>query len=190
MRTVFAASGTALLLAVTLQGCGSDASPSSEPKPSASPTAPPGLVAPEPEKPKAADTERSAVDYGQYFVKLVEYSLRIRSARPVQAEAFDLATCSVCRKLDTAVQEMKRKGRFQITPDIRLGRFSAVSTSDGYAVAGRFQFPSGRFVKLDGTRVDSADGGPFRFAADLRWDATRSRWRMVDYDFLPTGASG
>jgi hypothetical protein len=184
------ACGLVLATAVALTGCGSDAKPEAEPKPSASPTAPPGLVAPKPEKPKAADTGSSAVDYGYYFVRLVEYALRTRSARPVQAEAFDLARCSVCRKLDTAVQEMRKKGIYQITPDLRVGRFSAVSTSDGYTVAGRFVFPSGRFVKLDGSKVDEATGGPYRFDADLRWDATRSRWRVVDYTFLPTGTSG
>jgi hypothetical protein len=182
--------GLVLLVAMGVGGCGSDAKPKADPKPSASPTAPPGLVAPEPKKPKMANTEGSAVEYGYYLARLVEYSLRIRSARPVQAEAFDLGACSVCRKLDTAVQDMKKKGQWQITPDLRLGKFKATGRQDGYTVGGKFVFPSGHFVKLDGTQVDTADGGKYLLEADLRWDATRSRWRVLDFTFDRTNQAG
>lgn len=187
---LLAACGLALLAALTLGGCGAEAKPKAVPPASAKPTVPPGLVAPKPERPAAEDTAKAAVDYGYYLARLVEYSLRTRSARPLQAEAFDLAACSVCRKLDAAVQGMKKEGKWQITPDLRLGTFRATSRPEGYTVSGRFVFPDGRFVALDGSQVDTADGGKYVFEADLRWDAGRSRWQVLDFTFDRAGEDG
>ena len=175
--------GLALLTAVTVTGCGAEAKPKAAPSASAKPTAPPGLKAPKPERPEEANTPESAVEYGYFLARLVEYSLRTRSARSVQAEAFDLAACSVCRKLDAAVQQMKKDGEWQITPDLRLGTFRATAGRDGYTVAGRFLFPDGYYVELDGSRVDTADYGKYVFGADLRWDADRTRWQVRDFTF-------
>ena len=86
-----AASGLALLTALALPGCGSD-EPTAKADPTAapSPTAPPGFEATAPAKPAAqSDSAESAVEYGNYFVQLVEYSVRTRSIRPVVGELFD-----------------------------------------------------------------------------------------------------
>ena len=50
---------------------------------------PPGLDTTPPRKPEAAETKASAAEYGRYFALLVQHAVRIRSARPLMAEAYD-----------------------------------------------------------------------------------------------------
>ena len=136
-------------------------------------------------RPDEARTKQSAVEYGEYFVKLVEHSVRTRNARPVQAEAFDQAKCSVCRKLDEFVQELRKDRVWEVGPDLELGTFRATARQGGFTVAGPFRYPDGDFVTVEGKKKDDSVGGPYRFAADLRWDEDGSRWRVIDYTFAP-----
>ncbi len=176
----------AAILALTgLAGCGSDDKPKAAPPASPSPSQPPGLDTTEPERPPEANTKQSAVEYGQYFAQLVQYSVRIRSARPVQAEAFDQAKCTVCRKLDEFIQQLKKDEVWVLGPDLELGPFRTVSRPDGFTVSGPFAYPDGEFVTIEGKKDGDAIGGPYRFSADLLWDEDGSRWRVIDYTFAP-----
>jgi len=179
----------AVALALTLTtaamaGCGSEDKPKADPSPSSKPSVPPGLDTTPPRKPEAAETKESAVEYGRYFALLVQHAVRIRSVRPLMAEARDQAKCTSCRGVSEFIEkELRAKKLWDLTPDLRLGRFSARRTTDGFKVLGAFTYPTGRLVTVDGTNKDTATGGPYVFAADVVWDPDRSRWRVLDYTF-------
>ena len=89
--------GLAVVVAVTLAGCGGEDSPKSGGEPSAkpSPTGPPGLDATEPPRPtQQVETPESALEYGHYFAQLVQYGVETRNSRVIDAEAFDQAGCT------------------------------------------------------------------------------------------------
>ena len=176
-----------LALALTtsaVAGCGSDDQPKSAPSPTSKPSVPPGLDTTPPRKPEPAETKDSAAEYGRYFALLVQHAIRIRTVRPVMAETLDQAKCTTCRQLSEFIeQDMREEKEWEITPDLRLGKFSAQRKGGGFVVTGDFEYPSGRLVAIDGSRKDVASGGSYVFAADLVWDADGSRWRVVDYTF-------
>jgi hypothetical protein len=177
--------GMALLAALFLTGCGSD-EPKARPAPSSapSPTAPQGLDTTAPKPPgSVSNSGQSAVDYATYFASLVQYAVRTRNARPVKAEAFDQASCTVCQQLDQYIQKLKKDGLWEVGPDIDLGRFQAVRKAPGFTVSGPFTYPDGEFLKVDGTKDGDSLGGPYLFSADLVWDEDGARWRVVDYTF-------
>ena len=180
----------AVLLALTvttsaLAGCGSEDEPKSAPSPTSKPSVPPGLDTTPPSKPEAAETKASAAEYGRYFALLVQHAVRIRSARPLMAEAYDQAKCTSCRGVSEYIEkELIADKVWEIEPDLRLNKFSARRTADGFKVNGTFRYPRGRFVAIDGSQKNTATGGSYVFAADLVWDADRSRWRVLDYTFL------
>ena len=169
-----------------LAGCGSEDEPKSKPTPSptSKPSVPPGLDIAPPRKPEAAETKESAAEYGRYFALLTQHAVRIRSARPLMAEAYDQAKCTSCRGVSEYIQkELLADKLWEIEPDLRLGQFSARRTADGFKVSGTFRYPRGRFVAIDGTTKNTATGGPYRFAADLVWDEDGSQWQVLDYTF-------
>jgi hypothetical protein len=188
MRTRVVASLLALLVALGLAGCGSD-EPATAPRPaaSASPTAPPGLDSTAPEKPAAADTARSAVAYADYFALLVQHAVRIRSARPVLAETFDQAACSVCRQLGTFVDDLVSGGYWEIGDDLDIGTLKATALKDGFRVAGRFIYPRATYVTVEGTDKGSVTAKTYRYSVDLTWDRPNGRWRVRDYVFDTIG---
>jgi hypothetical protein len=184
MGRVLAVALALTLTTAALAGCGSEDKPKADPSPTSKPSVPPGLDTTPPRKPEAAETEESAVEYGRYFALLVQHAIRIRSVRPVMAEAHDQAKCTTCRKLSEFIeQEMRDDKQWEITPDLRLGKFSARRTGGGFKVNGDFEYPSGRLVAIDGSKQDVASGGAYVFAADLVWDADGSRWQVLDYTF-------
>ena len=181
--------GLALVVAVPLAGCGSDDKPKADPSPTSKPSVPPGLDTTPPRKPEAAETKESAVEFGRYFALLVQHAVRIRNVRPMMAETLDQAKCSSCRGVSEFIQkELRAKKVWDTSPDLRLGKFSARRTGTGFQVNGAFQYPTGQLVKIDGSKVDVATGGPYVFDADLVWEAERSRWRVVDYTFQDKSA--
>ena len=172
------------LTTVALAGCGSEDKPKADPSPTSKPSVPPGLDTTPPPKPEPADTKAGAVEYARYFALLVQHAIRIRSVRPVMAEALDQAKCTTCRQLSEFIeQDMRDEKEWEITPDLRLGKFSARATSGGFVVNGAFVYPSGKLVAIDGSRKDVASGGSYVFKGDLVWDEDGSRWRVVDYTF-------
>lgn len=177
----------ALALALTtaaLAGCGSEDKPKADPSPTSKPTVPPGLDTTPPSKPEPANTKAGAVEYARYFALLVQHSIRIRNVRPVMAEALDQARCTTCRQLSEFIeQDMRDENEWEITPDLRLGKFKARAKSGGFVVSGAFEYPSGKLVTIDGSKKDVASGGSYVFKGDLVWDDDRSRWRVVDYTF-------
>ena len=177
----------ALALTLTtgaLAGCGSDDKPKADPSPTSKPSVPPGLDTTPPSKPEAAETKESAVEYGRYFALLVQHAVRIRNVRPLMAEARDQAKCTSCRGVSEFIEkELRAKKLWDLTPDLRLGKFTARPTKDGFKVTGAFVYPTGRLVTVDGTKKDTATGGPYVFAADVVWDPDGSRWRVLDYTF-------
>ena len=180
--------GVLLVLTVgstALAGCGSEDEPKPAPSPTSKPSVPPGLDTTPPSKPEAAETKASAAEYGEYFAQLVQHAIRIRSARPVMAEALDQAKCTTCRGLSKFVEkELRDEKLWELSPDIRLGKFRARREAGGFQVSGTFVYPPGKVVTIDGSEQDAAPGGPYVFAADLVWDADRSRWRVLDYTYL------
>jgi len=179
----------AVLIAMTmttsaLAGCGSEDKPKATPSPTSKPSVPPGLDTTPPPKPaKQAETKESAVEYGRYFALLVQHAVRVRSARPLMAEALDQAKCTSCRQISEYVEDRRDEKLWQIGPDLRLGKFSARRTSYGFEVNGTFEYPPGKYVKIDGKKDGTLDGGSYAFQAFLVWDAERSRWRVGDYTF-------
>ncbi len=177
----------ALALTLTtgaLAGCGSEDKPKADPSPTSKPSVPPGLDTTPPRKPEAAETKESAVEYGRYFALLVQHAVRIRNVRPVMAEALDQAKCTTCR----GAQRVHREGaarREGLGDHARPppGQVQRSPTSDGFEVNGAFEYPTGKLVAIDGSKKDTATGGPYVFAADLVWDADGSRWRVLDYTF-------
>jgi len=188
--------GLALVVTVQLAGCGSDDKPKddkpkADPSPTSKPSVPPGLDTTPPRKPEAAETKESAVEYGRYFARLVHHAVRIRSARPLFAEALDPAKCSSCRGVKKYVDKyLVADEVWEIEPDLRLNRFSARRTSDGFKVLGTFNYPRGKFVDIEGKKKDFGVGGPYVFGADVVWDADNSRWRVVDYTFKNSKSKG
>ncbi len=121
--------GLAVVVAVTLAGCGGEDSPKSDPTPSAkpSPTGPPGLDATEPPRPtKQAETPESALEYGRYFAQLVQYGVETRNSRVIDAEAFDQAGCTNCRTIAALISDLKRTGYWQLSDPIKLGKLRAI----------------------------------------------------------------
>ena len=167
-----------------LAGCGSEDEPKADPSPTSKPSVPPGLDTTPPSKPEAAETKESAVEYGRYFALLVQHAVRIRNVRPLMAEARDQAKCTSCRGVSEFIEkELRAKKLWDLTPDLRLGKFDARRTKGGFKVTGAFEYPTGRLVTVDGTKKDTATGGPYVFAADVVWDPDGSRWRVLDYTF-------
>ena len=145
---------------------------------------PPGLDTTPPRKPEPVKTEEGAIRYGRYFAMLVQHAVRIRSVRPLMAEARDQARCTSCRGVSEYIEKELRADKvWAIEPDIRLGRFTARHTARGFKVTGAFTYPPGRFVKIDGTRTDVSRGGPYVFVGDVVWDPDASQWRVLDYTF-------
>jgi hypothetical protein len=177
--------GLALVMAASLAGCGGKEAPKSAPSPTSKPSVPPGLDTTRPPRPEAVETNASAAEYGRYFARLVQHAIRVRSARPVMAEALDQAKCTTCLGLSEHIeQELRDEKSWEISPDLRLGKFSAHRERGGFEVNGAFEYPPGRVVAIDGSEKDVSPGGTYVFAADLVWDADRSRWRVLDYSFL------
>jgi hypothetical protein len=167
-----------------LAGCGSEDKPKSTPSPTSKPSMPPGLDTTPPPKPEAAETKESAVEYGRYLALLVQHAVRVRSVRPVMAEARDQAKCSSCRGVSEFIEKELRADKvWEVEPDLRLGKFSARRTSYGFEVNGTFEYPPGKYVRIDGSEKDTAPGGSYVFQAFLVWDADGSRWRVDDYTF-------
>jgi len=167
-----------------LAGCGSEDKPKADPSPTSKPSVPPGLDTTPPRKPEPANTKAGAEEYARYFALLVQHAIRVRSVRPVMAEALDQAKCTTCRQLSEFIeQDMRDEKEWEITPDLRLGKFRARAMSGGYVVNGKFEYPSGKLVAIDGSRKDVASGGAYVFKADLVWDDDGTRWRVVDYTF-------
>ena len=172
-----------LVTTSVLAGCGSEDEPNSAPAPTSKPSVPPGLDTTPPRKPEPAETRESAAAYGRYFALLVQHAVRIRSVRPLMAEALDQAKCTSCLGVSEFIEDLRDRKLWEIEPDLRLGKFSARSTADGFEVSGTFDYPPGGFVTIDGTEKNVARGGPYVFAADLIWEAEGSRWRVLDYTF-------
>ena len=173
-----------LLATSTLAGCGSEDEPKAKPSPTSKPSVPPGLDTTPPRKPEPAETREGAIQYGRYFAMLVQHAVRVRSVRPLMAEARDQAKCTSCRGVSEYIEKELRADKvWAMEPDIRLGKFSARRTADGYKVIGAFAYPAGKFVKIDGTKTDTSSGGPYVFAADVVWDPDASEWRVLDYTF-------
>jgi hypothetical protein len=174
-----------LLTTSALAGCGSEEKPKAKPSPTSKPSAPAGLDTTPPRKPaEQSETKASAVEYGRYFTLLVQHAIRIRSATPVMAEALDQAKCSTCRRLSEFIEGLRHDKLWEIEPDLRLGKYSASRTADGFQVSGSFDYPPGRFVTVSGSEKNVANGGPYAFAGGVVWDADRSRWRVLDYSFV------
>jgi hypothetical protein len=184
---VLALTLTLIFTTATSAGCGSQEKPKAEPSPTSrpsQPSGPPGLDTTPPRKPGAAETQESAAEYGRYFAMLVQHAVRIRNVRPLLAEAHDQAKCTSCRKVGEFIEkELRAKKLYDLTPDLRLGTFSARRTEGGFKVMGTFEYPTGRLVTVDGTKKDTATGGPYVFAADVVWDPEGTRWRVLDYAF-------
>ena len=177
-----------VLLALTvatsaLAGCGSEDEPKSSPSPTSKPSVPPGLDTTPPRKPEAAETKESAVEYGEFFALLVQHAVRIRSARPLMAEALDQAKCTSCRGVSEFIEDLRDDKLWEIEPDLRLGKFSARRTAGGFKVSGAFEYPPGMFVTIGGSEKNTVTGGPYVFGADLVWNADGSQWRVLDYTF-------
>ena len=180
----FAVALALILTTAALAGCGSEDEPKADPSPTSKPSQPPGLDTTPPRKPEAAEAKESAVEYGRYFALLVQHAVRIRNVRPLMAEARDQAKCTSCRGVSEFIEkELRAKKLWDLTPDLRLGKFSARRTNGGFKVTGAFEYPTGRLVTVDGTKKDTATGGPYVFAADVVWDQDGSRWRVLDYTF-------
>jgi hypothetical protein len=95
MRTVFAASGTALLVAVALQGCGSDASPSAEPG--------------------KDRTTPAAEAFARYVAPVVQYSTRARDVGSLTTVAGPMVYPRI-----SFVDRRGEQQSFQKTSDYRL----------------------------------------------------------------------
>ena len=192
VRTRLAVSGLALLTALALQGCGSEESNAkADPTAKPSPTAPPGFVATAPTKPaEQADSAESAVEFGNYFVRLVQYAVRTRSIRPVVGEVFDQARCSTCRQLGTYIDELVSGGYWEIGEDLRVGVLVAKPKKGDVRVRGPFTYPASTYVTVEGKRKSSVPAEKYRFSADLSWDEAGERWQVLDYDFLRQGGRG
>jgi len=180
--------GLAVAVAVQLVGCGfgdesKDDKPKADPSPTSKPSVPPGLDTTPPRKPEAAETEKSAGEYGRYFALLVQHVIRIRDVRPMMAETLDQRKCTSCRAVDKFIQDLRRDKLWEIEPDLRPGKFSARRTVDGFKVEGAFAYPPGKFVTIDGARKNVVVGGPYRFIGDVVWDADASERRVLDYTF-------
>jgi hypothetical protein len=179
------------LASLALAGCGGG-EPATKPAPSVSvsPTAPPGFTAPEPERPSGeADTTQSAVAYGRYFAEVVQYAVRTRSSRPVAAETFDQARCASCRQLSTFVGELVTGGYWEVGDDLDLSALRATRVASGVRVAGSFVYPQASYVEVDGTRKGQVSAKNYRYTADLTWDRTKGRWRVLDYVFKQLGTA-
>jgi hypothetical protein len=172
------------LTTAALAGCGSEDEPKADPSPTSKPSVPPGLDTTPPSKPQAAETKESAVEYGRYFAMLVQHAVRIRNVRPLMAEARDQAKCTSCRGVSEYIEKELRDDKvWAIEPDLRLGRFTARRTADGFKVLGKFDYPPGKFVTINGKKKDVASGGPYVFVADIVWDPDAARWQVLDYTF-------
>ncbi len=160
MRTRLAVSGLALLIGARpsrlwqRRASNAKADPTAKP----SPTAPPGFVATAPTKPaEQADSAESAVEYGNYFVQLVQYAVRTRSIRPVVGEVFDQARCSTCRQLGTYIDELVSGGYWEIGEDLRVGMLVAKPKKGDIRVRGPFTYPASTYVTVEGKREVHGD---------------------------------
>ena len=167
----------ALALTLTtgaLAGCGSEDKPKADPSPTSKPSVPPGLDTTPPPKPEPADTEAGAVEYARYFALLVQHAIRIRNVRPVMAEALDQAKCTTCRQLSEFIeQDMRDEKEWEITPDLRLGKFRARATSGGFVVNGAFVYPSGQ-ARCDSTAPGRTSRPVGRTSSRATWSGTKT----------------
>jgi hypothetical protein len=185
MRMGGALSGL-LAAALLLTGCGSGDEPKAGPRPtsSPSPTAPPGLDAAPPDRPAdQAATAKSSLAYAHWFARLVQYAIEVRDSRPVNAEAFDQASCTTCRKLATFISELRQRGYWQRSDQPEIGKLTSTSGPKGTRVRGGFVYPRLEDVKVDGTVAKTLPATPYRLSVDLTWDDSASRWRVLDYTF-------
>ena len=140
----------ALALTLTtgaLAGCGSEDKPKADPSPTSKPIGASWPRHDAPEQARAGGDQGGAVEYARYFALLVQHAIRIRNVRPVMAEALDQAKCTTCRQLSEFIeQDMRDEKEWEITPDLRLGKFRARATSGGFVVSGAFEYPSGKLV--------------------------------------------
>jgi hypothetical protein len=193
MRTRLGASACAVLLALGLAACGSDRPVTApKPAPSPSPTVPPGLEATPPVEPAPqADTKESAVAYGGYFARLVQYAVRTRNASPVFGESYDQARCSTCRQLADYVAGLKKDREWEVGDDLELGRLAFRRDTSGGRVTGKFTYPSTRYVSIDGSQAETGSKAlPYVLDVDLRWDESGGGWRVVDYTFDERAPAG
>lgn len=177
--------GIALLLTVSTAGCGSkEAAPKPDPKPSATakPTAPPGLDKTAPARPaKQADAPESALEYGRYFARLVQYAIEVRSSRVLYAEAFNQSGCTNCSTVARLISELKRTGYWQRSEPVELGTFRAVAMQGGYRVSGSFIYPEVEDVTVENEVVKTVPAEPYRYYVDMKFDDKTSTWRVLDF---------
>lgn len=188
MRKRLALCALALLVAVTLTGCGGEEPPKSDPAPSAepSPTVPPGLDATQPTRPAdQAETSDSAREYGTYFAQLVQYGIETRNSRVINAEVFDQASCSSCVTVATLIDELKRTGFWQLSDPIELGRFTVGPFQGGFRVRGSFIYPEAQNVKVSGEVGRTTPAQDYRYIAGLTWEDKKETWQVTDFIYLP-----
>jgi hypothetical protein len=182
--------GLAVVVAVSLAGCGGEDSPKSDPTPSAkpSPTGPPGLDATEPPRPtKQSESPESALEYGRYFAQLVQYGVETRNSRVIDAEAFDQAGCTNCRTIAALISDLKRTGYWQLSDPIKLGRLRAVPMEGGIRVKGSFVYPEVKNVKANGDVGRTGPAATYRYYVDLQWDEAKNTWQVLDFVYQRKG---
>ena len=86
--------------------------------------------------------------------------------------------------LGSDIEGLKKGGYWEIGDDLALGRFRAAPVRDGFRVRGPFTYPASSYVDVHGKRASEVKARPYRFSADLRWDAAHRRWRVLDYSFV------
>ena len=176
--------GLALVTGMTVAGCGGEASPKSDPAPSAepSPTVPSGLDATEPARPaKQAETSASAQEYAGYFAQLVQYGVETRNSRVINAEAFDQRGCTNCATIAALISDLKRTGYWQLSDPISLGPLRAVPMQGGIRVKGSFVYPEVKNVRASGKVGRTGAEATYSYYVDLRWDGEQKTWQVLDF---------
>jgi len=179
-----------ILTTAALAGCGSEDKPKADPKASAEPTpkVPASVDATEPPRPtKQAETPQSALEYGRYFARLVQYGVETRNSRVINAEAFDQAGCTNCATIAKLISELKRTGYWQVSDPIKLGKLRAVPMQGGIRVQGGFVYPKVQNVKLNGKVGRSGPAAPYRYYVDLQWDDKQQTWQVLDFVYQRKG---
>ena len=63
----------------------------------------------------------------------------------------------------------------------RSGGSVPLPSGTASGVRGPFTYPASSYVDVHGERASEVKARPYRFSADLRWDAAHRRWRVLDY---------